>query len=923
MDKFSYLKSVNADYIDERFEQYKANPESVEDSWRNFFEGMEFADKARAEKLDGLPDLDFQKESAVAELITAYRNSGKNIANIDPLSDPPTSHPMLDLKNFGLSEGDLGKTFFASKLLGIEPTTLAQIIDRLKTIYCRQIGVEFMHIQDNESREWLQARMESSLNQEQLSLEDRQFILKRLCQSQTWETFLNTRYVAQKRFSLEGGESFVPLIDRIIEEGAQLGVGQVVMGMAHRGRLNVLYNVYGKKAEHILTEFEEAYFTAEDGEATALGDVKYHMGYSADVQTRRGKKVHLALAHNPSHLEFINPVVVGMARAKQRAYKDKDRSFVLPVVIHGDAALSGQGVVYETLNLSQVSGFKTGGTMHIVINNQVGFTTDPTAARSTPYCTDVAQMLEVPIFHVNGDDPEAVWYAAKLALEYRQKFKKDVFVDLVCFRKYGHNEGDEPAFTQPLMYHKIRAHKGAPQIYEERLAQNGLVASGLAQGLIDDEMAKLSSAQERTRQEKTRPYNPAYQAKWTGLVSPEKADVHQVVATAVAESTLKELSQKLNTIPTSFKLHPKLTRFFEQRMNAVSDGAGLDWGNAESLAYASLINEGHPVRITGQDVERGTFTHRHAVLKDFESGAEFVPHSHLGNDTGTFLARNSILSETAVLGFEYGWSLTDPMALVIWEAQFGDFANGAQVIIDQFIASAESKWKRSSGLTMFLPHGYEGQGPEHSSARLERFLQLCGENNFSICNFTTPAQLFHGLRRQIKRNFRKPLVVMSPKSLLRHPMAVSRLSDLITDQFWPVIDDAEANQRPDTIQKVLLCSGKIYYELIAERATKKLDSIAIIRVEELYPWPEKLLVSVLSKYSKVSGFTWVQEEPRNQGAWTYVFGQWAGGLGDFAKLVGGKTLSYVGRKISPAPTTGSHKAHVKTQSEIIKTALSL
>jgi 2-oxoglutarate dehydrogenase E1 component len=942
-ENFHFLKSVNAEYIDEQFQKFKTDPLTVEDSWRAFFEGIQYGQlETLSQVQEMLPLLEesqlgvagdsqgivsLRLEAAVSELISAYRSSGLLIADLNPLEKPLASHPLLDLSGFGLTNEDLSTKFEAGRMLGFQSAvSLGEILSHLKETYCGSVGVEFSHINDKEILGWLTQKMESSRNKEDLSREDRNFILKRLTQSEIWETFLNSRYVAQKRFSLEGGEALIPLLDRTIEIAGNLGANNVVVGMAHRGRLNVLTNIFGKKPELIFSEFEEAFLQNEGADSQGMGDVKYHMGFSADVTTRQGNKLHLSLAHNPSHLEFIGPVVEGMTRSKQRALKDKERTQVIPIVIHGDASFAGQGVCYETINFSQVSGYKTGGTVHIVVNNQVGFTTDPESGRSTKYATDLAKMLDVPIFHVNGENPEAVFYCAKIAMEFRQKFKKDVFIDLICYRKYGHNEGDEPAFTQPNMYKTIRAKKTVRALYAERLESLGLASANDAKQWVDLSTETLSQAQQITRTEKPKPITSTFDGKWKGLRSAREGDVFTQVETSVAESTLKKLSDKINKFPAGFKLHPKLERFFETRKQAVESGQGIDWGNAESLAYASLLAEGHPIRITGQDTERGTFTHRHGVVRDFETGEKYTPHNNLGlENAGDFIIRNSTLSETAVLGFEYGWSLADPMALVIWEAQFGDFANGAQVIIDQFISSSEIKWQRYCGLVLFLPHGFEGQGPEHSSARLERFLQLCGDNNMVVANFTTPAQLFHALRRQLKRDFRKPMVVMTPKSLLRHPLAVSSLADLSTGHFEPVLDDPiwKTQDKRDSVKKIILCSGKIYYELAAARESQNKKDTAIIRIEELYPWPEKVLAETILKYPKANEIFWVQEEPRNQGAWTYVFCQWMGGYSEFFKNVGNRTIRFIGRKVSAAPTTGSHKAHVRIQNEIVTKAISI
>ena len=942
MEKFSYLKSTNAEYIDEMLTRYSQDPDSVDASWRYFFEGIELGTDAAAENghaseinhgasngsagtavpvaarpAVSASGVDLSSEAKVAELIMAYRELGRLVADIDPLTPPLTTHPLLELSHFQLSSEDLQKTFTAGKLIGMGPAKLTDIISRLRETYSGQIGVEFTHIQDPAERGWLQQRMESSRNRENLDTETRKFILKRLSESEGFERFLHTRYVAQKRFSVEGGETIIPSLDCIFEVGAELGAKEFVIGMAHRGRLNVLTHTFGKKPEYIFTEFEGTYKTDV---SLGEGDVKYHMGYSADATTRKGKQVHLSLANNPSHLEFVNPVIEGVARAKQSYLGDNERTTVIPIQIHGDAAFAGQGVCYETLNLSQLVGYRTGGTIHIVINNQIGFTTSPKDSRSTTYSTDVAKMLQTPIFHVNGDSPEAVWFVSKLAIEYRQKFKKDVFIDLLCYRKHGHNEGDEPSFTQPLLYKKIKAHTSTRELYAARLEADGALPAGTGAQMVDEINAKLMAAQAIARAEAPHPMPSVFEGKWKGLQRATEEDIFKTVKTSVDEKTLKELATQLNTIPSSFNLHPKLTRFFEARLKAVQEGKGIDWGNGEALAYATLVNEGFPVRLSGQDAERGTFTHRHAVLNDFETGEPYTPHNQVRGGQALFEVHNSNLSETAVMGFEYGYALADPNTLVIWEAQFGDFANGAQVIIDQFLSSGESKWQRMCGLTLLLPHGYEGQGPEHSSARLERFLQLCGKYNMVVANFTTPAQLFHALRRQVKRPFRKPLVIMSPKSMLRHPMAVSNLADFTQSQFQEVLDDAEAAASPDSVTRVLLCSGKIYYDLVNERAARKRKDIAIVRVEQLYPWPAALLKTVLGRYKNLKQLVWTQEEPRNMGAWSFVLNMWSGGYDTFSAQIGGKPITYAGREMGAAPAAGSPKIHEKEQRALLDKA---
>jgi 2-oxoglutarate dehydrogenase E1 component len=949
MSATSYLGSAHPEFIEETYRKYIEDPESIDPSWRYFFDGLELGaelpidrstngdaplshastgslpahDNAAKSEAATQMGLDINAEAKVADLINGYRERGHLIANLNPLGPAPDGHPLLDLKNFGLMDRHMDRVFSAGNLIGIGPSPLRDILRRLKKTYCGSIGVEFTHIKDPETREWVRSRIEAFAASETLAPDAKKKILHRLCESETFERFLHTRYVAQKRFSVEGAETVIPILDRIVDTAAELGANDIVMGMAHRGRLNVLRHIFGKKAEFILTEFEQEY--QYDSDSMGEGDVKYHMGYSADIETPSGRRMHLSLANNPSHLAFIHPVVEGVARAKQRWQGDKERKKVVPVIIHGDAAFAGQGVVYETLNLSQVKGYCTGGTVHVIINNQVGFTTNPQDARSTTYCTDVARMLEVPIFHVNGDDPEAASYVARLSMEFRQQFGKDVVIDLICYRKYGHNEGDEPAFTQPIMYKQIKAHASTREVYAQKLIDEGLVSAEEAQADVLGVTQELTDAQTRTRAEKPKPYVSAYQsALWKKYRRPSDDDLFSPVATGFDAPLLRALAETINAFPPSVKVNPKLQRLFEGRLKAVRDGQGLDWGNAETLAYATLLSEGYSIRLSGQDVERGTFSHRNAVVFDGDSGEPYAPLSHIKPQQGEFIINNSTLSETGVLGFEYGWSLGDPNALVIWEAQFGDFANGAQVIIDQFIASGESKWQRASGIVLYLPHGYEGQGPEHSSARLERFLQLCGRANMTVANLSTPAQLFHALRRQLKRDFRKPLVLMTPKSLLRHPQVISSVDELANGSFQEVLDDvafADA-AKAASARKVLLCCGKIYWDLNAMIAEKKIQDVALIRIEQLYPWPEQKIVDVLSRYSGVREFSWVQEEPRNMGAWQFVFSFWAGGLREMSERLGKRPMTYYGRGTGAAPAVGSAKLHNKDQMEIILNALS-
>jgi len=920
--KYTYLKSSNADYIDEVFDRYLQDPSSVDESWRWFFEGIEIgselAPSAEGEEnhvngnghATAQPTLasgtDWAAEVRVADLIQTYRRLGKKLASIDPLSSPPASVPELELSAFGLTNADLGKTFQSAKLVGMQPGKLSDILAHLKATYCGTIAVEFTHIENSEARTWLLQQMESTRNRSALDSETRKVIYKRLTEAESLERFLHTRYVAQKRFSVEGGESVIPLLDCVIEKGAELGAQEFVLGMAHRGRLNVLTHTMGKPVAQLFTEFEGTYKShPEHGE----GDVKYHKGYSRDLTTRQGKAVHLSLAFNPSHLEFVNPVIEGSVRAKQDRLQDTNRKKVIPIQIHGDAAFSGQGVCFETLQMQSLRAYGTGGTIHIIINNQVGFTTSPVDSRSTPYSTDLARMLDSPIFHVNGDDPEAVWHVARLAIEWRQKFGSDAFIDLVCYRKHGHNEGDEPSFTQPLLYKKIRAHTSTRELYGEALTRESILAAGEAQKVVDSVMDQFTEAQKLAKATPQDPVTSVFEGEWKGMKKPENGQVFETVKTAVPAATLVDIAEKINAMPAGFNLNSKLTRFFEARLKAIKDGKGIDWGNAEALAYATLLSEGHTVRITGQDAERGTFTHRHAVVTDSETAARYNAQAQLAQKGAKFEIYNSHLSETAAMGFEYGYSLAAPNALTVWEAQFGDFANGAQVIIDQFIATSESKWQRMNSLVLLLPHGYEGQGPEHSSARLERFLQLCGKENMAVVNLSTPAQIFHALRRQVKRNFRKPLVVMSPKSMLRHPLAISELKDLSNINFQEVIDCPESNSRADKIRRVLLCSGKVYYDLVNERANRKLEDVAIVRIEQLYPWPAAKLAAILNRYGKARELVWVQEEPRNMGAWSHVFNHWMGGLDLFMSQVGDRPIRYAGRGVASSPAVGSPKVH--------------
>ena len=929
--KFTYLSAANADYIDQQFELYLKDPRLVEPTFRSLFEGMElgheFASRELAEIASTVQDttagavasaagpiIDWDLEMKAVRLIQAYREFGRVLSDLDPLHPAPKSHPQLELQAFGLSNSDLPRPFLAASLIGLPArSTLEQLVSKLRSIYCGTIAFELEEVSNAPAREWLRSRIEGQALRKPLSNEEKKQIFGRLLDSESLERFLGLKFVAAKRFSIEGSEALIPALDEVIEVGAEMGLKEIAIGMAHRGRLNVLVNTFGKKPEYLFTEFEGNYkIDPTEGE----GDVKYHKGYSRDVLSRSGKKVHLSLANNPSHLEFVNPVVTGIVRAKQELIGDKDRTQVLPILIHGDAAMAGQGVVYETMNFAGLEGYATGGTLHIAINNQVGFTTDPKDSRTTQYCTDVAKMMDAPVFHVNGDDAEAVVAVFGLAMEYRQRFHADVFIDLVSYRKHGHNEGDEPSFTQPLLYKTIKAHDSPREVYGKKLASSSVMTEAEQTAAVEAVMAKLNAALEIARKDAPHPHPQTLDGRWKGLKRGTEKDIlESKPKTSVDGTTLKFISEKLNTLPPGFKPHSKLARFFETRLKAVVDGKGIDWGNGESLAHGSLLLEGHGVRITGQDAERGTFTHRHACISDFETGQKIcLLNSMKPGSQGRLQIHNSHLSETGVLGFEYGYSLTDPNCLTMWEAQFGDFANGAQVIIDQFVAAGESKWSRMSGLVMLLPHGYEGQGPEHSSARLERFLQLSGRGNWTVCNFTTPAQLFHALRRQVKWDFRKPMVVMTPKSLLRHPMAISSIEEFTNGSFNEVINDVQASDAAwaKRVERVVLCSGKVYYDLLAERQNQKRSDTALVRVEQLYPWPAASLEALKKAYPAAKDWVWCQEEPNNMGAWWYVTQQ------AFSQS---QKLRYAGRPWSCSPAAGSPKTHEAEQKALIAEAL--
>jgi 2-oxoglutarate dehydrogenase E1 component len=898
MSRGTVATPANLDVIEAAYQRWREDPASVDDSWRAFFEGFELGVAQRR-----TPTADVPSQTSIVRLIYRYRDLGHFLARLDPLNEPRLRYPLLELSEFGLSDADLDRTFDTAPFYGLGRATLRDLIAALRETYCRTIGVEYMHIQDTNVRRWLQERMEPRRNRPNFDHDKKTRILKSLYYAEFFERFLHTRYTGQKRFSLEGAETLIPLLEAVVEKAPDYQVLEIVLGMAHRGRLNVLANILRKPFEEIFAQFEENYLPdSMDGD----GDVKYHLGFSGDRVNSRGGKVHVSLSPNPSHLEAVDPVVEGRTRAKQTHFGDVERKRGLPLLIHGDAAFAGQGLVAETLNLSQLAGYTTGGTLHVVVNNQIGFTTGVSDARSTTYCTDVGKMIQVPIFHVNGEDPEATVYVAELALEFRQTFHRDVIIDMFCYRRHGHNEGDEPLYTQPLMYAKIRERPSLTSVYTEQLIMTGDMTVDETEALRSKFEAKLQHSLEEVR---TGPAQYAmmrgFGGHWSGLTSEYS---HAPAETGVAEETLKRIAAALAHVPEDFNVHPRLAALFRQRHQELLEGKPIDWSFAELLSFGSLLLEGTPVRLSGQDSRRGTFSQRHSVVYDMKTGEAYAPLNALGGKQARFDVYDSLLSEAAVLGFEFGYALDAPETLVLWEAQFGDFANGAQVIIDQFIASSESKWQRDCGVVMLLPHGLEGQGPEHSSARLERYLQLCAEDNMQVCYPSTAAQYFHVLRRQVRRNFRKPLVLMTPKSLLRARAAASPVEEFVRGRFREVLDDAEVE--PNRVRRVVLCSGKVYYDLLKLRQEEQAHDVALVRVEQFYPVPEEQLQRTLMRYRKAKEWVWAQEESQNNGAWSFMEPR----LREFG-------LEYVGRDASASPATGSKKVHEREQQELVEAAI--
>ena len=950
----SAFSGANAAYLSDLYARWVANPGSVDASFDDLFSALN--DEARAVLTDangaswaprnyqfgepepkpapakGAKPAPSASGASAAQvraasldslralmLIRAYRVRGHLEAKLDPLGlQVPKSHPELDPATYGFTEADMDRPIFIDHVLGREIATVRDIVGVVRSSYCGPIGVEFMHIQDPEQKAWIQRKIEGAPWSVAFDAAAKRQVLQQLTEAEGFESFCQKRYVGTKRFGLEGGEATIPALHAIIDTAAGAGVNEIAIGMPHRGRLNTLVNVVRKPFTAVFSEFGGSSFKPDDVQGS--GDVKYHLGTSTDLELA-GHDVHISLQPNPSHLEAVDPVVAGKVRARQDMAGDvKQRRSVMGILMHGDAAFAGQGLVYETLAMSQLIGYRTGGTVHLVVNNQIGFTTVPAHAYSGLYCTDVAKSVQSPILHVNGDDPEAVVFCARMAAEFRMQFGVDVAVDLVCYRRHGHNETDEPAFTQPIMYRAIKEQKTSRTVYAERLAKEGSVPAEEAQAMWDEFAATLEDAYKAAQAYKP---NKAdwLEGHWTGLKQSGDGDEQHEDATAVSANTLRLVGKAISAVPEGFGINPKIARQLDAKRQMIETGEGLDWATGEALAFGSLLTEGHRVRLSGEDTQRGTFSQRHAVLIDQRNQNEYVPLNNIQSDQAMFEAFNSLLSEAGVLGFEYGYTLADPKTLVLWEAQFGDFANGAQVIIDQFLASGETKWLRMSGLTLLLPHGHEGQGPEHSSARLERFLQLCAERNMTVCNLTTPANYFHALRRQLKRNFRRPLVVMTPKSLLRHKLAVSPLADLAEGSaFQFVLPETDVLVEDAEVKRVVLSTGKVYYDLLAERRERGVDDVALVRLEQIYPFPERTLARILAQYSNAE-VVWCQEEPENNGAWHFVDRRIEAVL---SRLDGkAKRPSYEGRPAAASPATGLAKVHAAEQAALVQRALAL
>nr|BDT28988.1 2-oxoglutarate dehydrogenase E1 component [Bacteriovorax sp. HI3] len=903
---FSHLSSSDISFIDSLYDTYRSNPESVDESWQRFFQGFEFQGAGfgtSGTSGEGISDQKLRAEFNVFRLIQSFRTRGHLLADTNPIRPRRDRKARISLEEYGLSDADRKTVFQCGEFLGIGPATLDQILDHMKEIYCGKIGFQYMHSNNTDVRRFMRERIESTAKKINLPIEKKKRILEKLNEANVFENFLQTKYIGQKRFSLEGGEATIPALDAIINKSAELGAQEFVIGMAHRGRLNVLANIVGKTYEYIFTEFEGGSEEEKSGQA---GDVKYHKGFTSIKKATNGKEVFVKLLPNPSHLETVDPIVVGYCRALQDNHYNGDMNKVIPIQIHGDAAVAGQGIVYETVQMSKLKAYNVGGSIHLVINNQIGFTTDIEDARSSQYCVSIAKTIEVPIIQVNGDDPEAVVYAIELAVEFRQKFNEDIFVDIVCYRKYGHNEGDEPRYTQPHLYGLITKHKNPRELYIDYLLSKGEIEAKLATEMMDAYKQLLSDRFNNVRQNEIPKKGKGPHKDWEGLefAGPDAFD--ESPATGVKREALDKVMKALLHVPQGMELMKKTQKILDDRKEFY-EGDKLDWSLGELLAYGTLADEGHPLRFTGEDVIRGTFSHRQAKIFDDRTNESYCGLENISPSQGKISIYNSLLSEYAVLGFEYGYAWGNPKALTIWEAQFGDFVNGAQIMIDQYISSAEAKWQRMNGLVMLLPHGHEGAGPEHSSARPERFLQLAADDNMVVANCTTPANMFHLLRRQVKWTFRKPTIVMTPKSLLRDPRASSTRDELVNGKFQEVIDDPNTGKK---VSRVILCTGKIYYDLYEKKIADKRDDVAIVRVEQLYPLPEKKLAKILEKY-KGAEPVWVQEEPKNQGYWTFLL-----------RYDQFRNLRLISRKSLASPATGFSNVHKKEQADIIANAFS-
>ena len=916
MDRFSFLNTAHIELIDSMYQQYLQSPDSIEPSWKSFFQGFDFALENYGESVQEVPQVvqtaintgtvpeDILTEFKVINLIEAYRTRGHLFTKTNPVRKRREYSPTLDIENFGLTKADLGKKFDCATQVGMAaPATLEDIIKHLEQVYCDSIGVEYIHIKNVEEKNFIRKWISENENHPILSVEEKRQILHKLNQAIAFERFLHTKFVGQKRFSLEGGESLIPAVDQLISYSSQHGVDEVVLGMAHRGRLNVLSNIFQKSYKEIFSEFEGKEFD----EDVFSGDVKYHLGASKRVTTASGEEVRINLVPNPSHLETVGALVQGICRAKIDQYKG-DYTKVLPIVIHGDAAIAGQGIVYEIAQMMTLDGYKTGGTVHIVVNNQVGFTTNYLDARSSTYCTDIAKVTDSPVMHINADDVEAVVHAIRFAADYRAKFHKDVYIDLLGYRKYGHNEGDEPRFTQPKLYDIIANHPNPRKIYKQKLLQEGIVSDEIIAEMEQEFKLLLDENFEAAKEIERNQMSIFMEEDWRDFSKSAVGKTLEKVDTKFDLAELKELAQKLFELPSDKKFINKIIRLFQQRLKMVQETNELDWALGELLAYASLLKEGYNVRISGEDVERGTFSHRHAVLKTEDTEEEYIYLKNVSDSR--FDIYNSHLSEYGVLGFDYGYALASPNTLTIWEAQFGDFANGAQIIIDQYLVAAEEKWKIQNGLVMLLPHGMEGQGAEHSSARLERFLTLCANENIFVANCTTPANYFHLLRRQMKQPFRKPLVVMTPKSLLRHPKVVSGIEEMANGEFQTLIDDALINA--EKVERIALCSGKIYYELLAKREELNEERVALVRLEQLYPLDKETLAGIMNRYAHNKEIVWVQEEPENMGAWAYIL-----------RNLRNTDIQVIAPVSSGTPAPGTHKGFDKNQKQVIQRVFDL